>query len=84
MVAYHPLALPPEGREDASYIKENYSFLGSILTAIFGSCVLAHVFSAWKKRQGRLFAGKVDECLLGRADAVLLDKGPPSSAKMLV
>ena len=83
-MAHHPLAPPPEGGEGASYIMGVIPSWVSILTAVLGSCVLAHVFSVAKERQGRLFAGRVDEDLLARVNAILLNKGPHLSAKMLV
>ena len=76
MVAHHPLAPPLEGREGASYIEGVYSFLGQDLDRYLGSCVLAHVFSVVKERQGRLFAGRVDEDFVGKSQCRFTQQGP--------
>ena len=56
----------------------------SILTAVLSSCIMAHLLSVAKKEKMLDTCWKVGEYLLVRARVVLLDKGPPSKAKMLV
>ena len=58
--------------------------LVSILTTVVGSRVVTHVFRVVKEKKMEKACWKTGEDLLVRANVVLLDKGPPSSAKMLV
>ena len=84
VLAHYPLALPPEGKEGACYFEGCYSFLGQHLDCFFGFLYFGSCFQCSEERQGSLLAGKVDEDLQARANAILLNKGPPSSAKILV
>ena len=58
--------------------------LVSILTTVVGSCVMTHVIKVVKEEKIEKFYWKTGENLLVRANVILLDKGPPSIAKLLV
>ena len=48
------------------------------------SCIIGHVFNVVHKEKMEKVYWKVGEDLLVRSNVVSLDKGPPSSAKILV
>ena len=58
--------------------------LVSILTAVMGSRVVTHIFRVVKEKEMEKACWKTGEDLLVRANAILLDKGPPSSTIILV
>ena len=56
----------------------------SVLTTVMDSNVMTHVIKVVKEKKMEEACWKTDEDLLVRANVILLDKGPSSSAKVLV
>ena len=56
----------------------------SVLTTVMDSNVMTHVIKVVKEKKMEEACWKTDEDLLVRANVILLDKGPASSAKVLV
>ena len=56
----------------------------SVLTTVMDSNVMTHVIKVVKEKKMEEACWKTDEDLLVRANVILLDNGPSSSAKVLV